>query len=207
MSHSQLPVLILLAMQRFSIFRSKEYIQSDFCIEHLVCLCAESSLLLLEEGVSYDQCVLLAKICQPLPCFLLYPMAKPACYSRYLLPYYFCILVSYDEKDNFIFFGVSFRRSCRSSQNHSIRASSTLVIGAQTCITVILNVLPWKHRISYIFKLIFVFPLANFPEVESLDHMVTTFNIFMNLHTVFHSCFTSLHSQHGRNVTCFSIFS
>ena len=32
----------------------------------------ESSLVLLEEGVCYDQCVFLAKLCQPLPCFILY---------------------------------------------------------------------------------------------------------------------------------------
>ena len=34
--------------------------------------CVESSLLLLEEGVCYDQRVLLAKLYQPLPCFILY---------------------------------------------------------------------------------------------------------------------------------------
>ena len=36
------------------------------------CPCVESSLVLLEEGVCYDQCVLLAKLYQPLPCFILY---------------------------------------------------------------------------------------------------------------------------------------
>ena len=39
---------------------------------------------------------------------------------------------------------VSARRSCRSSQNYS-PVSSVLVVGAQTWITVILNVLPWKR--------------------------------------------------------------
>ena len=34
-----------------------------------------------------------------LPCFILYSKAKLACYSRYLLTSYFCILVPYDEKD------------------------------------------------------------------------------------------------------------
>jgi len=33
------------------------------------CPRVESSLVLLEEGVHYDQCVLLAKLCWPLPCF------------------------------------------------------------------------------------------------------------------------------------------
>ena len=47
-------------------------------------LCVESFLLLLEEGVCYDQCILLAKVCYPLPCFILYSKAKLASYFRYL---------------------------------------------------------------------------------------------------------------------------
>ena len=44
------------------------------------------------------------------------------------------------------FLGVSSKRSCRSSQNHSTSASSVLLlVGAQTWITVILNGLPWKQ--------------------------------------------------------------
>ena len=42
-------------------------------------------------------------------------------------------------------FGVSSRRSCRSSQNHSTSSSSALVVGAWTWISVILNGLPWKQ--------------------------------------------------------------
>ena len=67
------------------------------------CPCVELSLVLLEEGVCYDQCVLLAKLCEPLPCFIPHSKAELACYYRYLLTFYFCILVPYDEKD--IFFG------------------------------------------------------------------------------------------------------
>ena len=77
------------------------------------CSCVESSLVLLEEGVCYDPCVLLAKLCWPLPCFILYSKAKFACYSRCFLTSYFCIPVPYNEKD--IFLGVSSRRPCRSS--------------------------------------------------------------------------------------------
>ena len=44
------------------------------------------------------------------------------------------------------FFGVSSRRSYRSSQNCSTSASSALLVEAQTWITVILNGLPWKRR-------------------------------------------------------------
>ena len=65
------------------------------------CPRVESSLVLLEEGVCFDQCILLAKLCYPLPCFILYSKAKFACYSRYLLTSCFCIPVPYNEKDLF----------------------------------------------------------------------------------------------------------
>ena len=38
--------------------------------------CVESSLVLLEEGVCYDQCIFLAKLYQPLPSFILYSKAR-----------------------------------------------------------------------------------------------------------------------------------
>ena len=64
MSHSQLPVLFLLTVLSFSIFSCKQYNQSDFGIEHLVMSTSlDSSFVLLEEGVCYDQCILLAKLC------------------------------------------------------------------------------------------------------------------------------------------------
>ena len=40
------------------------------------CPCVESSLVLLEENVCYDPCVLLAQLCSPLPCFIFYSKAK-----------------------------------------------------------------------------------------------------------------------------------
>ena len=80
--------------------------------------------------------------CQPLSCFILYSKAKFACYSKYLLTSYFCIPVPYNEKD--IFFGC-FKRSYRFSQNHSTSASSALMVGLQTWITVTLNCLPQKR--------------------------------------------------------------
>ena len=106
MSHSQLPVLFLLTLQSFSIFGCKEYNQSDCGVDHLVIPCVESSLVLLEEGVCYDQCILLAKLYQLFPCFILHSKAKFACYSRCYLTSYFCIPVLYNEKD--IFFGCQF---------------------------------------------------------------------------------------------------
>ena len=60
--------------------------------------------MLLEEGVCYDQCVLLLKLCYPLPCIILYAKAKFVCYYRCLLTTYFCIPVPCNEKD--IFLGV-----------------------------------------------------------------------------------------------------
>ena len=50
-------------------------------------------------------------------CFILYSKTKLACCSRDLLTTSFCILIPYDEKN--IFFHISSRRSCRSSENHS----------------------------------------------------------------------------------------
>ena len=71
----------------------------------------------------------LAKTLLVFACFILYSKTKLACYSRYFLTSYICIPVPYDEKDIFFFFfGVSSRRSCSLSQNHSTSAS--LVVGA-----------------------------------------------------------------------------
>ena len=68
------------------------------------CPCVESSLVVLEEGVCYDQSILLAKLYYPLPWFILYSKAKFACYSRYFLTSYFYIPIPYNGKD--IFLGV-----------------------------------------------------------------------------------------------------
>ena len=58
-----------------------------------------SSLGLLEKGVWCDQCVLLTKLCWF--CFILYSKGKWACYSGYLLTFYFCISIPCDEKNIF----------------------------------------------------------------------------------------------------------
>ena len=54
----------------------------------------------------------------------------------------FCIPVPYDEKD--IFFGVSSRSCCRSSENCSTSAFLAPMVRTQTWIIVMLNGLPWK---------------------------------------------------------------
>ena len=74
---------------------------------------------------------------------LLYSRAKFACNSRCFLTSYFCIPVPTMKRTSV--FGISSKSSCKSSQNRSTSASSALLVGAQTWITVILNGLPWKR--------------------------------------------------------------
>ena len=135
-----------LIVQSFSILEFKEYNQSDFDIDHLVMSMCRVFSCVIERRCS--QCVLLAKLCQTLPCFILYSKAKFACYYRYLLTSCFCIPIPYDERTFVcvcVCVCVSSKRSSRSSQNCSASTSLALVVGAQTWITVILNGLPWKQ--------------------------------------------------------------
>jgi len=100
----------LVSEEVFAIFGCREYNQSDFSIDHPgMSMCRVIPCI--GRGVCYGQCVLLAKFI--LYCFSLYSKVKLACYSRYLLTSYFCIPITYDEKDIFFFFffGVSSRRS------------------------------------------------------------------------------------------------
>ena len=61
--------------------------------------------MLLEKGVCYDQCVSWKNsVTFSLLHFVF--KAKLAYYSGYLLTFYFCILIPYDEKDFFFFFWV-----------------------------------------------------------------------------------------------------
>ena len=86
--------------------------QSGFSVDHLVLsMCRVISCV----GISCLQWQVhsLGKTLLALPCFILNSKAKFACYSMYLLTSYFCITVPYGEKD--IFWGVSFRWSCKSS--------------------------------------------------------------------------------------------
>ena len=60
------------------------------------CPCVQSSPVLLEEGVCYDQCISWQN--SILPCFILYSKAKFACYFRCFFTSYFCIPVPNNEK-------------------------------------------------------------------------------------------------------------
>ena len=91
------------------------------------CPCVESSLVLLEEGVCYDPCILSAKLYKPLPWFILSSKAKFACYSRCFLTSYFCIPVPYNEK------GVSLGVSCRTNFNFSLFSITGWFIDLDYC--------------------------------------------------------------------------
>ena len=79
--------------------------------------------MLLEEDVCYDQCILLAKLYQPLPCFVLYSEAKGVSG----LPT-FAFQAPMMKRTSFL--GVTSKRSYRSSKNHSTSVSSALLVGA-----------------------------------------------------------------------------
>ena len=64
------------------------------------CPCAESSLVLLEEGVCYDQ-YSLGKTLLAIALLPFVLQGQTCLFSRYLLTSYFCIPVPYNGKDNF----------------------------------------------------------------------------------------------------------
>ena len=103
------------------LFGCKEYNESDFGVDHLVMFMCRVFSCVVGRGCLLWPVRSLGKTLLALPCFILYSKAKFACYSRCFLSSYFYIPVPYNEKD--IFLGVSSRRSCRSSQNHSTSAS------------------------------------------------------------------------------------
>ena len=106
------------------------------------CPYVESSLVLLEKGVCYEQCILLAKLCWPLSWFTLYSKAKSACYSRYLWLPIFVFQSPVMKKTSF--FGSVLEGSVGLHKTVPNTASSALVFGAQIWIIVILNSLPLK---------------------------------------------------------------
>ena len=99
------------------------------------CPCVQSSLVLLEEGVCYDQCVLLAKLLA-FALLRLVPQSQPCLLLQISLDFLLLHSSPLWCKGHLFFFGVSSRRSCRFSQNCSTSASLALVVGAQTWISV-----------------------------------------------------------------------
>ena len=123
-------------LYRFSsIFGCKEYNQSDFGIDHLVMSvcrifsCVVGRRCLLRPVPSLDKTLLtfalLHFVLQSQTCLL----------ARYLFTSYFCISIPIMK--GHLFWGVNSRKSCRSLYNCSTSASSALVVGTQTWITVI----------------------------------------------------------------------
>ena len=92
--------------------------------------------MLLEEGVCYDWCILLANSISLCPASFYTPRPNlPVTPGVSRLPS-FAFQSSIMKRTSFL--GVSSRRSCRSSWNHMTSASSALLVR----ITVILNGLP-----------------------------------------------------------------
>ena len=86
------------------------------------CPYVDCSLVLLEEGVCYDQCVLLAKLCQPLPCFILYSKAKFGCYFRDLFTSYFSFQSPMMKRTSFLVLVLEgFVGLCRTVQFHLLQ--------------------------------------------------------------------------------------
>ena len=109
---------------------------------------------LLEEVVCYDLCVLLAKLYQPLPCFILYSKAKFACYSSIsLLPTF--------AFQSLIMKMTSFLGVIQRVLLLFIEPFNFSLFRAQTWITVILNGLPWK-RIEIILSFLRLHPSTAF---------------------------------------------
>ena len=101
MSHSQLPSCFCWLYRASPSLAAKNIINLISVLTIWWRPCVESSLVLLEKGVCYDQCVLLAKL---LAFALLHSVLQGqiCCYSRFFLTSYFCIPVPYNEKDTFL---------------------------------------------------------------------------------------------------------
>ena len=64
--------------------------------------------------------------------------------------------------------------------------------------------LQWTWEYSYFFKIVVLFPLDVYPELELLDYGRAIFNFSRNLPTVFSSDYTSLHPYQGCRSVPFS---
>ena len=112
------------------------------------------------------------------------------------------------------FLGVSYKRSCRSSQKCSTSASSVLLVGAQTWITVILNCLPWK-RIEIILSFLRLHPSTAFQtlfqydgySISSKGFLITVVDIMVILFKFTHSSpFYFTDSQNVNIHSCHLLF-
>ena len=128
LSHSQLPVLFCWLHRASPSLAAKNIINLISVLTLWWCPCVESSLVLLEEGVCYDQCVLLEKL---LAFALLHSVLQGQICPLLQVSCDFLLLHSSPlQWKGHLFLGVSSRRSCRSSENLSTSASSVLLVGA-----------------------------------------------------------------------------
>ena len=108
------PSLFLLTVYSFSIFSCKEYNnQSGFDIDHLVMSMCRVISWLFEEGVCYDQCVLLTKLLTFIP--LHFVLQGQTCLLLQVISWLTTFAFQFPMMKMTSFIGVSSRRSCRSS--------------------------------------------------------------------------------------------
>ena len=114
----------------FSLYR----VSPSSAAKNIISPCVESSLVLLEESVCYDQCVHLPEFCYPLlPYFILYTKANFVSPGISWLPT-FAFQSSIMKMPSFM--GITSRRSYRSLWTCSASTSLALVGGAKTWIIV-----------------------------------------------------------------------
>ena len=143
MSHSQLPVLLCRLYWASLSLVAKNIISLTLVLTIWWCPCVESSLVLLEKGVCYDQCILWTNsVSLCLASFCCLRPTLPVIPGMSWLPTF--AFQSRLMKRTSVF-GVSTRRCCRSLWNLSSPASSESVVGPYTSIIVMLNGLPWKQ--------------------------------------------------------------
>ena len=108
------------------------------------CPCVESSLVLFEEGVFYGQCVLLAKLCYPWPCFILYSQAKLAVTP--VLSWHPTFAFQSPIMKRNPFWVLVLKGLLGLHRTVQLQLVQHYWLGHRTWITVIVNGLPWKQR-------------------------------------------------------------
>ena len=128
MSHSQLPVLFCWLYRGSPILAAKNIINMILVLTIWWCPRVESSLVLLKEGVCYDQCILLAKLLLAFA-LLHFVLQGQICLLLQVSLDFLLLYSSLPIRERTSFLGVSSRKSYRFSQNCLTSASSALLVG------------------------------------------------------------------------------